>query len=296
MRILSLSLVTAILLSACAPGGGYSRNNQWDYSADTQRSAEQPPSTLSETYQTNTQIPRSDSATTSPTAPLSSINTDNLPTVKVALLAPLSGQHEKLGQAMLNASQLAMFDLGHKNYQIIPKDTRGNANDARQAAKEAIDEGAELIIGPVFAESVRAVKPVASSARVNVLAFSTDWTLGGGNTFIMGFLPFDQIQRLTSYVSTQNINRIGVIAANDNYGRVVSNAYENLSGRYSLQTIASARFNPRSRNLGPDVRAFSKIDMRTEDSPPPYDAILMPVGGQNAITIANLLTPIQTST
>ena len=289
--LIALTLATAALLTACQSSGGYARKNQWDYNAKPTKTAEAAPRPLDNIYAPAQTPIEPYEATPAPQTPAPTAPTTNLATVKVALLAPLSGKHAKLGQALLNAAQLALFDLGHTNYQLIPKDTAGNAATAREAAKDALDEDAELIIGPLFAESVRAVKPVAASSRVNMLAFSTDWTLAGDNAFIMGFLPFDQIERLTKYISANNYNRIGVIAPNDSYGRVVTSAYNNLAPRYGLQNIASQTFDPRSRNLGPDIRQFTKYDMRNgTENPPPFDAVLMPVGGQTAITIANLMT------
>lgn len=289
LGIITLALLTITLLNACT-GSGYKRNSQWDYGSKSTKAAQMPPSPINST---DPNAVRNDanleSAPTAPRAPVQA--TSNLPAVKVALLAPLSGKHAKLGQAMLNAAQLALFDIGHSNFQLVPKDTSGTPNGARAAVKEAINEDAQLILGPLFAESVRAAKPIASNARINMLAFSTDWTLAGSNTFIMGFLPFDQVERLTKYVAANNYNRIGIIAPNDNYGRVVTNAFNNIAPRYGLQTVTSQNFNPRSRNLGPDVRQFAKFDMRNvEQTPAPYDAVLMPLGGQTAITVANLMT------
>lgn len=293
-NILTITLASTLFLTACQTGSGQSRSKQWDYGSSRSKSAESAPRPLGDIYAGNTDAASARtgvdlSAPIPPQTPVAT--TANLPTVKVALLAPLSGKHAKLGQSMLNAAQIALFDVGHSNYQLIPKDTRGTPDGARKATQEATKEGAQLILGPLFAESVRAAKPIAAQSRVNMLAFSTDWTLAGANTFIMGFLPFDQVQRLTKYAAASNLNRIGMIAPNDNYGRVVTNAFNNVAPKYGLQTITSQNFNPRSRNLGPDVRSFAKYDTRkATNAPPPYDAVLMPTGGQTAITIANLMT------
>ena len=293
LGLITATLITTILLSACQTSSGSSRSKQWDYGSSRSKTAESAPRPLGDIYGENTgaAAARTGVDLSAPTPPQPPIATTDLPNVKVALLAPLSGKHAKLGQSMLNASQIALFDVGHTNYQLIPLDTRGTPDGARQAAQEASKEGAQLILGPLFAESVRAAKPIAAQSRINMLAFSTDWTLAGANTFIMGFLPFDQIERLTKYVATNNTNRVGVIASNDNYGRVVTNAFNSLASRYGLQTITAQNFNPRSRNLSMDVRSFAKYDTRTDKTAPaPYDAVLMPVGGQTAITIANLMT------
>ena len=97
-------------------------------------------------------------------------------TVKVALLLPLTGNAnaQPVAKAMKQAGELALFDFDKPNVQLIPKDTHGNPNGARQAAEEAVKEGAELIIGPLFANEVSAVAPIAQYADIPVLAFSSD--------------------------------------------------------------------------------------------------------------------------
>ena len=193
---------------------------------------------------------------------------------------------------MLNAAQIALFDTGYKSYQLIPKDTKGTPDGARMAARSAIDEGAQLVLGPVFSESVRAAKPIAASANTNMIAFSTDWSLAGNNTFIMGFLPFDQVERIAHYAATRGINNIGVIAPENNYGRAVINIFDQRAPLLGLRTPKKQTFNPRTTNLNQDIRSFAEYDARKNDPArgQPFDAVLMPAGGQQAITITNLMT------
>ena len=55
---------------------------------------------------------------------------DQLPAEKVALLVPLSGKHAGLGKALLNAAQMALFDVGYTNFELLPGDTKGTAEGA----------------------------------------------------------------------------------------------------------------------------------------------------------------------
>jgi len=79
-------------------------------------------------------------------------------TVRVALLLPISatGNAGTIANDMKNAASLALQEFQNANLQILVKDTQGTANGARAATAEALSQGAELIIGPLFAESVTA--------------------------------------------------------------------------------------------------------------------------------------------
>ncbi len=247
----------------------------------------------------------------------------DLPPVKVALLLPLSGEHSDLGQAMLQAAQLALFDMGYKAFELMPRDTKGKPADAANAAQAAIAEGAQLILGPVFASEVRAVKPVAAQRRINVIAFSTDWTLAGGNTFIMGFLPFGQVERVAEYASSNGIRNIAILAPENAYGNAVISAFNGQAYRSGARATNIVKYTPGNREEASAlIRTFSNYDQRSKymenrrlplearlkanpkdkaaleelkqigkeaSANLPFDAILLPVGGEEAREISSLL-------
>lgn len=223
-----------------------------------------------------------------------------LPPVKVALLLPLSGSQADLGQGMLQAAQLALFDMGYSSFELMPRDTKVSPQDAVQAAQSAIDDGAQLILGPVFADAVRAVKPLAERRNINMIAFSTDWSLAGGNTFIMGFLPFTQVERVTSYAAAQGYTKMGILAPNSDYGSAVVAAYNSFAYRAGLGTADVARYAPEAGDPSEIVKNFTKYDERVaaaavgaQGNTPvslPFQAVLLPVGGDQARAAANLLS------
>src|SRR5208282_2736946 len=73
---------------------------------------------------------------------------------KVGLLLPLSGPSAALGQAMLQASEMALFDAPDNGVELLPRDTQGAAAGAADAARDVIAQGAKLIIGPLLAAEV----------------------------------------------------------------------------------------------------------------------------------------------
>jgi substrate-binding family protein len=104
--------------------------------------------------------------------------------VKAALILPLSapGNAGVAGQAMRNAAEMAVAEFNAPNIQILVKD--GTAEAGRIAAQQSLDEGAEIILGPLFAQSVSFVGQVAQPRNIPVIAFSTDAHVAsrGGNS------------------------------------------------------------------------------------------------------------------
>ena len=99
--------------------------------------------------------------------------------IRVGLLLPLTGPAAGLAQDMLDAAQMALFDVGANDLILLPRDTAGTPEGARQAAEQVIAEGAAVILGPLFNQAVSAVNPIAAAADVRVLAFSNVASAGG---------------------------------------------------------------------------------------------------------------------
>lgn len=119
--------------------------------------------------------------------------------MRIGVLLPLSGPRAQTGQALLQAAQLALFDFADPRLVLLPRDTMGTGAGAARAAQEAIAAGAELILGPVFAEEVAAAANVTRAAGRNMIAFSSDRRVAGNGVFLLSFLPEQEVARMLSY-------------------------------------------------------------------------------------------------
>jgi ABC-type branched-subunit amino acid transport system substrate-binding protein len=101
--------------------------------------------------------------------------------VKIGLILPLSasGNAGVAAQSMKNAAEMALAEFQNPNIQLLIKDDGGNPQGAQQGTQQAIDEGAEMILGPLFALSVPAAAQLTRAKGVSVIAFSTDSSVAG---------------------------------------------------------------------------------------------------------------------
>ncbi|MBV9882975.1 MAG: penicillin-binding protein activator [Sphingomonadaceae bacterium] len=134
---------------------------------------------------------------------------------RVAVLVPLTGRDAALGQSILNAANLALLDSGGQHIRITAYDT---AAGAVPAANDALAEGSGLILGPLLADDVRAVAPIARHADVPVVAFSNDVSVAGDGVYLMGFTPGEAIRRVVAYARAQGLNRFGGLVPVNTYG------------------------------------------------------------------------------
>ena len=210
---------------------------------------------------------------------------------KVALLAPLSGPNAELGKAMLEAAQLALFTTGSGQLTLIPRDTAGTADGAAAAARSAITDGAQLIIGPLLAAEVEAVKPVTRDAKINVVAFSTATQLAGGNVFLMGFLPRQEVAREVSFARDKGLGRFAALAPNSQYGKLMTDALREAA---AASGAAVAKIEYLDARAADPSAAIQRLMSASGAAPPAgpsvaFDALLLPEGGEQLKQIARQL-------
>src|SRR6266446_1085441 len=211
---------------------------------------------------------------------------------KVALLVPLSGANAELGQAILDAAQLALFEAGGDRLTLVPRDTGGNAAGAANAARAVIGEGARLILGPLLAPEVEAVKPIARDAHLDVIAFSTVTNLAGGNTFLMGFLPRQEVVREVGHARERGFARFAALAPNSPYGRLMADALRDLASTSGATVTRVEFYDPRAGDTAPAVkRLFPEAGATAAAAPATagangFDALLLPEGGTRLKQIA----------
>ena len=151
------------------------------------------------------------------------------PRIKVALLLPLSGESASVGNAMFDAATLALHDTYMRapssairtQVVLLPKDTGNTPAEATRAARTAIEQGANFIVGPLFSQTVGHIEPVARERGVPMLTFSNNKAIAKPSVFTFGFLPEQQILRMAEYAYLQKYTRIAVLAPNDAYGEKV---------------------------------------------------------------------------
>ena len=75
-------------------------------------------------------------------------------------------------------------------------------------ADKAIADGAQVIVGPLRSDAANAAAVAARDDNVNVLAFSNNPTIAGGNVFVLGPTFDNTARRLVGYAKRNGRDRI----------------------------------------------------------------------------------------
>ena len=164
--------------------------------------------------------------------------------VKVGLLLPLSatGNAGVAAQSMRNSAEMALAEFNSPNIQLLVKDDGGTTQGAQQAAQQAIDEGAELIIGPLFAHTVTAAGQAARGRGISLIAFSTDSNVAAHGVYLLSFLPESDVNRVIDYAIAQGKRSFVALLPDNAYGTVVEAEFQQVVGRKGARVVAIERY------------------------------------------------------
>ena len=204
--------------------------------------------------------------------------------VKVGLILPLSaaGNAGVAGGAMRNAAEMAISEFNNPNIQLLVKDDGGTAEAARIGAQQAVDEGAEIILGPLFAQSVSFVGQVARPRNVPVIAFSTDANVASAGVYLLSFLPETDVDRVVQYAASTGKHSYAALIPDNPYGTVVEAAFKQAVARRGGQVVALERYPHDKTAMANPVRSVAQASART-------DALFIPDGGDAVPDVAQAL-------
>ena len=151
--------------------------------------------------------------------------------VPVALLVPASDPNAgAVARSLENAARLAVADLAGVQIDLRVYDTAGDPLRASGLAQQAVDDGAKIILGPLFGEAANAAGVAVADDDVNVLAFSNNTTIAGGNVFILGPTFRNTANRLTDYMRRTDRDSMVILHNNGASGQI---------GRVAIQAAAA---------------------------------------------------------
>jgi branched-chain amino acid transport system substrate-binding protein len=167
---------------------------------------------------------------------------------RVALIVPLTQASgpSVVGISLRNAAELAYLEAGGNDVTLLVKDDHSNPDGARAAAQAAVSDGAELVIGPLFASSVREVGKVARAAGKPVIAFSTDTSTAGQGLFLLSFLIENYVDRIVDFAASKGKKSIAALIPENDYGRVAETEFQQAAARDNIRVMSIEHYQPRT--------------------------------------------------
>lgn len=204
-----------------------------------------------------------------PPAPLGSPIIDTPPrpagAITITLLLPMSSPIENvraLANTLLQAAQLALFDVARPELLLRVQDTSGTPVGAQTAARAALAANTDLIIGPLFATSVQAIAPVLAGSRVPALAFSNDRSVARRNIWLLGFIPEDNIDRAIAQTIGQGLARFGALLPEGAYGERLGRTLDERITHYGGELVQVEVYPPDAPGMFEPVKRLAHYETR----------------------------------
>ena len=223
---------------------------------------------------------------------------------RMAILLPFSAKSSRLREeadSMLKAAELAVFNRDESDVLLMALDTRGTSDGARSATRSAIKSGADVILGPILANSVKASAREASRSGTPLIAFSTDQTVAGNGTYLLSFPPEAEVKRIVDYVATTGATRYAYIGPQSEYGRRVKGQFDGAVAGNGGEITASEIYDGKDISVMQEpakrlaeyhrqgeIAAKEAAKVNSEIPPMAYEALLLPEGGTALRSLAPL--------
>ncbi len=180
--------------------------------------------------------------------------------LRVAILLPLSGQLKNIGESLLNSVQLSLFENNKKNIVLKVYNTEGTTFGAVNAINRAIEEGIDVVIGPLFSTETKAIKDILSKNNLIAFSLSNDQELiNTPNVFVTGSIPEQEIQTLIAYMTQSDFFNYVALMPNTTYGALMNKILRNTISNKDGLLIKSEYYDQNDKNLITKISALANF-------------------------------------
>ena len=138
--------------------------------------------------------------------------------IKVGVMLPLTGEHSEIGNLILNAIEMAIFQTEENKLELRIKDTEAKSDKAKKVLSELIDEGVKVVIGPLFSKTLAAIQSKVASNNINIFALTNNINLRNKGIWIFGVDPQAQTEKVLRHALEKGSKSIAALLPQNAYG------------------------------------------------------------------------------
>jgi len=178
--------------------------------------------------------------------------------LKIGVLLPLSGKFQNIGESFLKSIQLALFEVGNKNIKIYPKDSKANALDSYKSAKEFEEMNINIVLGPIFYESIEELGKINN---ITFISFTNKATNIPKNVISFGVSVDSQIAILKEYFDKTEISKTLLLSPNSEYNQ----QSESIKKKDILKFYRTYSYDTNPKKITAQIEKITKYQERKRD-------------------------------
>ncbi len=183
---------------------------------------------------------------------------ENQKTLKIGVLLPLSGKFQEIGESFLKAIQLALYDIANENIIIYPQDSKGNALDSYLSAKKFEEKGIEIVIGPIFYESLERLNEIDSITFISLTNKTKEIPK---NTIAFGINIESQIDALKKYLNQIKVSKTLLLSPNTEF----TYQSESVAEKDALKFYRTYSYDINPKKITGEIEKITKYRERKKD-------------------------------
>ena len=183
---------------------------------------------------------------------------ENQKTLKIGVLLPLSGKFKEIGESFLKAIQLALYDISNENIIIYPQDSKGNALDSYLSAKKFEEKGIEIVIGPIFYESLERLNEIDSITFISLTNKTKEIPK---NTIAFGINIESQIDALKKYLNQIKVSKTLLLSPNTEF----TYQSESVAEKDALKFYRTYSYDINPKKITGEIEKITKYRERKKD-------------------------------
>jgi len=209
--------------------------------------------------------------------------------IRAGVLLPFSHPNanvRKQAESMLAGIELALFQTGNQNFLLLPKDTGSKVSTAEVVATELKEQGADIILGPLFGQNVTMAKTIFEDEQI--LTFSNDSSVAGGNVWQTVISPEAEVAEMVRYASLRGYNSFAFFGPQSGLGEKIARSLQFEASRNGAFVISTAYYPTSSVSPATEAEYFAKSIASAVEGGARV-AIMVPERGTRLRRIAPLL-------
>ncbi|MDA9654857.1 penicillin-binding protein activator [Pelagibacteraceae bacterium] len=153
--------------------------------------------------------------------------TDDENTIKIGVLLPLSGKNSEIGNMILNALELAIFQNKESSIELVIEDTQSESSFSKKAFQQLLERKISFVIGPLYSKTLTSINDQVKNNQINILALSNNKNLAKKGVWIFGVDPKEQTERILDYALEKGLTKTAALLPKNSYGLLLFDTISN---------------------------------------------------------------------
>jgi len=176
--------------------------------------------------------------------------------IRIGLLAPLTGTYSELGNSLLYSLQLALEEINDENVSIVVRDSGFNEKEKlNKAINEIKSNNVKIVIGPITHEEFEIAE------KHNDLVFISPSNINSkfsNNIISIGISLESQLLALLNFINKQKKNKTVIMYPKNQYLDLIEKELKNLK----LTNIKTFTYSPNPEVLTGEIEKLTNYTQR----------------------------------